>query len=107
MNEKADKVKKVVRDKVSSETIDKLKDNIDLPGLDAIKNIELNIAEKVKPILSVTVEALKLNKDKAAASLIALPACFEYGVIGNKAYAKPDAKAIKEYFKHLREIWLS
>lgn len=70
------------------------------------RGIDIDVIGKIKPILNLGLDALKVNKDKAAASIIALPTCFEYGVMGHKAYAKPSVRAIKEYFKHLREVWL-
>jgi hypothetical protein len=72
-----------------------------------IDPISAKIIGTIMPLLNIGIEALRLDKDKAAASVMALPACFEYGIIGTKAYAKPDAKAIIHYYKHLRDIWLS
>ena len=80
MPNKRDIVKKVanISNNVDVEEVKTLLENIELP--DILKDLE--IFEKIKPILDNIIEVLKINKDKAAASIIAIPVCFEYGVIG-------------------------
>lgn len=67
--------------------------------------IPTKILEFIGPIFNVGLKTLDADKDKAAASLAGLPACFEYGFIGTKAYAKPNIQAIALYLKHLQNIW--
>lgn len=62
--------------------------------------------EVVETLVKVGLEAIEADKERAAASLLGLPVCFEYGALGPKAYAKPDLNATVEYLRHLRAIWL-
>ena len=55
--------------------------------------------------LALGLKVLKADKNKTAATIAALPPCFEYGVIGTKAYAKPDIEAFKEYLLFIEELW--
>lgn len=63
------------------------------------------IQRAVTRYLAFGLKALKADKEKTAATIAALPACFEYGFIGTKAYAKPDLPAFKEYLIYLKEVW--
>ena len=63
------------------------------------------IKKTITKYLAFGFRVLKADKKKTAATISALPPCFEYGVIGTKAYAKPDIAAFKEYLIFIKELW--
>lgn len=68
--------------------------------------IQTEIIDKMLSIVGVGLNSLESDKNKTAASIAGLPPCFEYSEVGGQFFAKPNLKAVAEYLKHLREVWV-